>query len=55
MALTANALAESERLCAEAGMDGCLIKPLRMEQVRAALQRAEDRASTLPGARLRSN
>ena len=37
LALTANAMAGFERTCLEAGMDGVLIKPLKEEELTAAL------------------
>ena len=37
LALTANAMAGFERTCLEAGMDGVLIKPLKEEELAAAL------------------
>lgn len=37
IALTASALADEARRCSEAGMDGCLTKPITLEQLHSAL------------------
>ncbi len=39
VALTANALAENEQRCLDAGMDAYLAKPVRLEELRAALDK----------------
>ncbi|MBI2215192.1 MAG: response regulator [Acidobacteria bacterium] len=43
VAMTANAMREDRRACAEAGMDDYLAKPLRIEELKAALERASKR------------
>jgi len=40
LAMTANAMREDRRACAEAGMDDYLSKPLRIEELQTALERA---------------
>eukprot|EP00741_Cyanophora_paradoxa_P018712 tig00021073_g18061.t1 len=45
VALTANAMAENVGRCAEAGMDACLVKPVRKEQLVRALEEARTAAS----------
>jgi DNA-binding response OmpR family regulator len=43
LAMTANAMREDRRACAEAGMDDYLAKPLRIEELQTALERAARR------------
>jgi CheY-like chemotaxis protein len=56
IALTANAMAEDRTRCLEAGMDVYLSKPVRIDEIRAALERwtAADAGTTLPGGLQRS-
>ena len=44
IALTANAFAEDASRCREAGMDGFLAKPVRLDDLRAEVARAQGRA-----------
>jgi CheY-like chemotaxis protein len=43
VAMTANAMREDRRACAESGMDDYLSKPLRIEELQSALERAARR------------
>ncbi len=45
IAMTANALERDRQRCLDAGMDDYLAKPLHLEDLRAALQRAMERAA----------
>jgi CheY-like chemotaxis protein len=44
IAITANAFDSDRAACREAGMDDFLVKPIRREQLRDALQRCADAA-----------
>lgn len=46
VALTANVLAEQRRQCRDAGMDGFLAKPMRLDATRQLLQKVEPRNRT---------
>jgi signal transduction histidine kinase/HPt (histidine-containing phosphotransfer) domain-containing protein len=48
IAMTANALERDRRSCLEAGMDDYLAKPLHLEDLRAALERALERRRPVP-------
>ncbi|MGK2860153.1 MAG: GAF domain-containing protein [Thermoanaerobaculia bacterium] len=53
LAMTANAMREDRRVCAEAGMDDYLAKPLRIEELQTALERAARRqAASMEGTAL---
>ena len=53
LAMTANAMREDRRACAEAGMDDYLAKPLRIEELQTALERAARRhAAAIEGTAL---
>src|SRR5690606_27452707 len=48
IAMTANALERDRRSCLEAGMDDYLAKPLHLEDLRKALERALERRTPEP-------
>jgi CheY-like chemotaxis protein len=41
--MTANALTEDRELCLASGMDDFLTKPIRLEKLKASIERAADR------------
>ena len=45
LALTANVLADDRQACADAGMDGFLVKPLDRDKLQSALDDLAPRAS----------
>jgi PAS domain S-box-containing protein len=49
IAMTANAMREDRRACAESGMDDYLAKPLRIEELQTALERASRRQVATEG------
>jgi CheY-like chemotaxis protein len=55
VAMTANAMEGDRELCAAAGMDDYVAKPIRVEELVAALGRCRPREDAVPGAAVRAD